>query len=46
MKTYRFNLVMPLDVWKRIKKLAEREHRSVTQQIVVAIIAALETAGL
>ena len=41
-KSHRFNLVLPLDVFKRIQKLAEKNHRSATQEIIVAILERLE----
>jgi len=37
MNEHRFNLVIPDDLWKTIKALAENNHRSVTREILVAI---------
>ena len=37
MKTHRFNLVLPLAIWNKIKEFAKDNRRSVTQEIIIAI---------
>ncbi len=44
MKTHRFNLVLPVAIWQRIKALAKRNRRPVTQEIILAILAHLDLA--
>ena len=39
---HRFPLYLPADLWQRIKALAERNRRAVTQEIILAIEAWLE----
>ena len=34
---HRFNLIMPLRLWERIKDLASRNRRPITQEIILAI---------
>lgn len=37
METHRFNLVIPVELWKRLKARAKENRRSVTQEILEAI---------
>jgi hypothetical protein len=37
MNKHRFNLIIPEALWKSIKSLAENNHRSVTQEIILAL---------
>jgi len=40
-----FSLIFPPDIWTRIKTLAERNRRPITQEILLAILAHLEREG-
>lgn len=44
MNKHRFNLVLPSDIWTRLKALAEKNRRAVTQEIIIAILAHLAAA--
>jgi len=37
MNKHRFNLIIPESLWKSIKTLADNNHRSVTQEIILAL---------
>jgi len=37
MNKHRFNLIIPEALWKSIKMLADNNHRSVTQEIILAL---------
>jgi len=37
MDKHRLNLLLPIDIWQRIKALAERNRRPVTQEIIRAL---------
>lgn len=41
MDKHRFHLVLPNDVWQRLKALAKRNRRPITQEIIIAILARL-----
>lgn len=36
-KKHRFHLILPMALWERIKALAARNRRAVTQEIIIAI---------
>ena len=36
-KTHRYNILMPIELWKRIKELAKRNRRHTSQEIFIAI---------
>ena len=42
MDKHRFTLIMPVAIWKRLKALAERNRRPITQEIIIAIEERLE----
>lgn len=44
MDKHRFPLMLPRDIWERIKALAARSRRPVTQEIILAIEEHLEAA--
>ncbi|MCJ7529801.1 MAG: hypothetical protein MUO64_02055 [Anaerolineales bacterium] len=38
MEKHRLNLLLPFEIWRRIKALAEKNRRPVTQEIILAIL--------
>jgi len=34
---HRFNLILPMELWNRIKALVKRTRRAVTQEVILAI---------
>jgi hypothetical protein len=46
MEKHRFTLILPLNIWERIKTLAERNRRPATQEIIIAILEYLKREGV
>ncbi len=45
MDKHKFTIHIPVEIWERLKRLAERNRRPITQEIILAVLERLKREG-